>query len=123
MRQIRQRLPLDISQNAGIDIGRSYLVVEAVQRLEQLCKPGSVVVQGAVSERVPIRLPIAFGNLGERSNGWSPGRVWPVLPVPTGHKGTVLAIRVVRRPGEHAVNSPAVRLPGVGISILNILSF
>ena len=28
-----QRLLLDISQNAGIDIGRFYLVVEAVQRL------------------------------------------------------------------------------------------
>ncbi len=28
-----QRLMLDISQNAGIDIGRFYLVVEAVQRL------------------------------------------------------------------------------------------
>ncbi len=67
MRQIRQRLLPDISQNAGIDIGRSYLVVEAIQHLEQLCKPGSVVVQGAVSERVPIRLPIAFGNLGERA--------------------------------------------------------
>ena len=35
------------------------------QRLEELCEPGGVVVQGAVSETVPIRLPITFASLGE----------------------------------------------------------
>ena len=36
------------------------------QRLEQLCEPGGLVVQGAVSETVPIRLPITFESLGEQ---------------------------------------------------------
>ena len=36
------------------------------QRLEQLCDPGGVVVQGAVSETVPTRLPFIFESLGER---------------------------------------------------------
>ncbi len=40
--------------------------VVLAQRLEQLCNPGGVVVQGAVSETVPIRLPIAFESLGEQ---------------------------------------------------------
>ncbi len=35
-----------------------------------------------------------------------------MLSVPTGHKGTVLAIRTVRRPGEHAVESSQVN-PGL----------
>ena len=35
------------------------------QRLEQLCEPGGVVVQGAISETVPTRLPFIFVSLGE----------------------------------------------------------
>ena len=37
------------------------------QRLEQLCEPGGVIVQGAVSETVPIRLPITFASMGEQN--------------------------------------------------------
>jgi TolB-like protein/class 3 adenylate cyclase len=37
------------------------------QRLEQLAEPGGVVVQGAVSETVPTRMPFEFENLGEQS--------------------------------------------------------
>jgi adenylate cyclase len=36
------------------------------QRLEQLAEPGGVIVQGAVSETVPGRLPFEFENLGEQ---------------------------------------------------------
>lgn len=39
--------------------------VVLAQRLEQLANPGSVVVQGAVSETVPVRLPIQFDSIGE----------------------------------------------------------
>jgi len=37
------------------------------QRLEQLAKPGGVVVQGSVSETVPTRLPFTFESLGEQA--------------------------------------------------------
>jgi adenylate cyclase len=36
------------------------------QRLEQLAESGGVVVQGAVSETVPIRMPFEFESLGEQ---------------------------------------------------------
>ncbi len=36
------------------------------QRLEQLAESGGVVVQGAVSETVPIRMPFEFKSLGEQ---------------------------------------------------------
>ncbi len=36
------------------------------QRLEQLAEPGGVVVQGAVSETVPTRMPFDFESLGEQ---------------------------------------------------------
>jgi len=39
--------------------------VVLAQRLEQLAKPGGVVVQGAISETVPIRMPFEFESLGE----------------------------------------------------------
>ena len=37
------------------------------QRLEQLAKPGGVVVQGSVSETVPTRRPFTFESLGEQA--------------------------------------------------------
>jgi adenylate cyclase len=37
------------------------------QRLEQLAKPGSVCIQGAVYETVPKRLPFVYENLGNHS--------------------------------------------------------
>lgn len=40
--------------------------VVLAQRLEQLCESGGVIVQGAISEIVPVRLPIAFESLGEQ---------------------------------------------------------
>ena len=40
--------------------------VVMAQRLEQLAESGGVVVQGAVSETVPIRMPFEFENLGEQ---------------------------------------------------------
>jgi len=40
--------------------------VVLAQRLEQLADAGSVVVQGAVSETVPNRLPFVFESLGEQ---------------------------------------------------------
>lgn len=39
--------------------------VVLAQRLEQLSEPGGLVVQGAVSEIVPTRLPFSFKSLGE----------------------------------------------------------
>jgi adenylate cyclase len=41
--------------------------VVLAQRLEQLANPGGVVVQGAVFETVPDRLPFIFKSLGEQS--------------------------------------------------------
>ena len=40
--------------------------VVLAQRLEQLASPGGLVVQGAVSETVPVRLPFTFESLGEQ---------------------------------------------------------
>lgn len=37
------------------------------QRLEQLASPGGVIVQGTVSETVPMRLPFKFEALGEQT--------------------------------------------------------
>ena len=39
--------------------------VVLAQRLEQLAEPNAVIVQGAVSETVPTRLPFNFKSLGE----------------------------------------------------------
>ena len=39
--------------------------VVLAQRLEQLAEAGGVVVQGTVSETVPVRLPFAFESLGD----------------------------------------------------------
>ena len=41
--------------------------VVLAQRLEQLAKPNGVVVQSAVSETVPTRLPFEFESLGEQA--------------------------------------------------------
>ena len=40
--------------------------VVLAQRLEQLAEPGGVVVQGSVSDTVPIRMPFEFESLGEQ---------------------------------------------------------
>jgi len=41
--------------------------VVLAQRLEQLSKPGRVVIQGAAYETIPGRFPFEFENLGEQS--------------------------------------------------------
>ena len=63
--------------------------VVLAQRLEQLAEPGGVIVQGSVSETVPVRLPFRFESLGERAlKGFDqPVRVYaartkPSEPVP-----------------------------------------
>ena len=40
--------------------------VVLAQRLEQLADPGGVVVQGSVSETIPVRMPFEFDSLGEQ---------------------------------------------------------
>lgn len=40
--------------------------VVLAQRLEQLAEPGGIVVQGAVAETVPARMPFDFESLGEQ---------------------------------------------------------
>ncbi len=41
--------------------------VVLAQRLEQLSAPGGVVVQGSVSETVPVRMPFDFESLGDQT--------------------------------------------------------
>ena len=58
----------------GISLGEVVIADNTVtgagvvlaQRLEQLAQPGGVVVQGAVSETVPTRMPFNYENLGEQ---------------------------------------------------------
>jgi adenylate cyclase len=59
----------------GISLGEVIIADNTVtgagvvlaQRLEQLAETGGVVVQGSVSETVPIRMPFEFENLGEKT--------------------------------------------------------
>lgn len=61
------------SLRIGISLGEVIVAERTVtgagvvlaQRLEQLAKPGGVIVQGSVSETVPTRLPFHFESLGE----------------------------------------------------------
>jgi len=58
----------------GISLGEVIIADDTItgagvvlaQRLEQLADPGGVVVQGSVSETVPIRMPFEFESLGEQ---------------------------------------------------------
>lgn len=58
--------------------------VVLAQRLEQLADPGGVVVQGAVSETIPSRMPFEFESLGEQVlKGFDqPVRAFSVRPQP-----------------------------------------
>jgi len=60
--------------------------VVLAQRLEQLAEPGGVVVQGSVSETVPIRMPFDFESMGEQ--------------MLKGFEQPVRAFSVVLQPGE-----------------------
>jgi adenylate cyclase len=92
---------------AGISLGEVVIAdgtitgagVVLAQRLEQLAEPGGVVVQGSVSETVPIRLPFAFESLGEHTvKGFDqPVRVFVAklkpgepVPAPESHATAVL---------------------------------
>ncbi len=60
--------------------------VVMAQRLEQLAEPGGVVVQGTVSETVPVRLPFSFTSLGEQNlKGFEqPVRAFTAVTTPGG---------------------------------------
>ena len=68
--------------------------VVVAQRLEQLCNPGEVIIQGAVYETLPKHLPLKFETLGEQKL--------------KGFDETVRAYRV--RPGDQLSGSSA---PGI----------
>ena len=65
--EIRPRLRIGISLGEVIVADKTITGAGVVlaQRLEQLSEPGGVVVQGSVSETVPVRLPFNFESLGE----------------------------------------------------------
>jgi TolB-like protein/Tfp pilus assembly protein PilF len=72
-----QKLSDDIRPEVRVGISLGEVVVAhgtitgagivLAQRLEQLAEPRGVVVQGAVSETVPTRLPFDFESLGEQA--------------------------------------------------------
>jgi len=65
---IQPKLRIGISMGEVI-IADSTITVTGVvlaQRLEQLAKPGGVVVQGSVSETVPYRMPFDYESLGDQ---------------------------------------------------------
>jgi len=96
--------PIRPELRVGISLGEVVIAdgtvtgagVVLAQRLEQLAESGGVVVQGSVSETVPIRLPFAFESLGEQTlKGFDqPVRVFvaklkagELVPVPESHAG------------------------------------
>jgi TolB-like protein/class 3 adenylate cyclase/tetratricopeptide (TPR) repeat protein len=67
--EIRPMLRIGIAMGEVI-VADSTVTGEGIvlaQRLEQLARPGGVVVQGSVSETVPTRMPFVFESLGEQS--------------------------------------------------------
>jgi len=85
----------------GISLGEVIIAEKTItgagvvlaQRLEQLAKPGGVVVQGSVSETVPTRMPFKFESLGEQ--------------VLKGFDQPVRAFSVSLRPGKELPTSDA----------------
>jgi TolB-like protein/class 3 adenylate cyclase/Tfp pilus assembly protein PilF len=67
--EIRPELRIGISLGEVIIADNTITGAGVVlaQRLEQLCEPHGVVVQGSVSETVPDRLPFDFDSIGEQS--------------------------------------------------------
>lgn len=67
--EIQPRLRIGISLGEVIIADRTITGAGIVlaQRLEQLAETGGVVVQGSVSETVPVRMPFDFENLGEKT--------------------------------------------------------
>ena len=66
--EIRPRLRIGISLGEVIIADNTITGAGVVlaQRLEQLSEPGGVVVQGSVSETVPVRMPFNFESLGDQ---------------------------------------------------------
>ena len=65
---IRPEVRIGVGMGEGVitDATMTGLSVVLAQRLEQLADPGGVVIQGAVYEAIPKRLPYAYQGLGER---------------------------------------------------------
>lgn len=74
-RALIQNICDDIKPEARIGVALGEVVIAdstltgtgvvLAQRIEQLCDPGEVIVQGAISETVPARMPIIFESIGE----------------------------------------------------------
>jgi adenylate cyclase len=66
--EIKPELRIGISLGEVVIADNTITGVGVVlaQRLEQLAKPGGIVVQGSVSETVPTRMPFEFEGLGEK---------------------------------------------------------
>jgi TolB-like protein/class 3 adenylate cyclase len=66
---IRPQIRIGIALGEVVTADKTITGVGVVlaQRLEQLAESDGVVVQGSVSETVPIRLPFIFESLGEQS--------------------------------------------------------
>ena len=64
--QPRLRIGISLGEVVIADNTITGAGVVLAQRLEQLADSGSVVVQGAVSETVPARLPFKFESMGEQ---------------------------------------------------------
>lgn len=62
----RLRIGISLGEVVVADDTITGAGVVLAQRLEQLAEPGGVVVQGAVSETVPIRMPFDFESLGSQ---------------------------------------------------------
>jgi adenylate cyclase len=67
--EIQPRLRIGISLGEVIIADNTITGAGVVlaQRLEQLSEPGGVVVQGSVSETVPVRMPFDFESLGDQT--------------------------------------------------------
>ncbi len=65
--QPRLRIGISLGEVIIADNTITGAGVVLAQRLEQLAESGGVVVQGAVSETVPTRMPFEFVSLGEQS--------------------------------------------------------
>ena len=64
--QPRLRIGISLGEVIIADNTITGAGVVLAQRLEQLAEPGGVVVQGAISETVPTRMPFEFQSLGEQ---------------------------------------------------------
>ena len=65
--QPRLRIGISLGEVIIADNTITGAGVVLAQRLEQLAESGGVVVQGAISETVPTRMPFEFVSLGEQS--------------------------------------------------------